>query len=105
MELRAEQLSHPGLEIDPLAAAAEFAAVAEVLGIPPEAVTGTSADPVTALALVALGAASIGDAAMTSVAVADQSAAGAAGQRTVDGYVTTEGHNEQALSRPETIAV
>lgn len=93
------------MQIDPVAAAAEFRAVANVLGIPAQAVTGPGADPVTALALVALGAASIADAAMATVAVADQRAAGAAGQRTVDGYVTTEGQNEQALSRPETVAV
>ena len=98
-------MSHPGLQIEPSAAAAEFAAIAEVLGIPPQAVISASADPATAVALIALGAALIDDATMASVAVADQSAAGAAGHKTVDGYVMTEGQNEQALSRPETIAV
>lgn len=99
-------MSHPGLEIDPVAADAEFAAIANVLGIPPQAVvSGAGADLVTAVAVVALGAASISDAAMSTVAVADQSAAGAAGQKTVGGYVTTEGQNEQTLSRPETVAV
>ena len=97
-------MSHPGLEIDPSAAAAQFAAVADVLGVPAPAVSG-AADPVTSLALVALGAASIADAALATSVAADQSAAGGAGQRTVDGYVTTEGQNEQALSRPETVAV
>lgn len=94
-------MSHPGVQIDPATAAAEFATVADVLGVAPQAVTGPGADPATALALVALGAAAIADATMATAATADQSAAAAAGQRTVGGYVTTEGQNEQALYRPE----
>lgn len=76
-----------------------------MLGVPAQTVSGAGADPATAVALVALGAASIADVAMATTAVADQTAAGAAGQKTVGGYVTTESQNKRAMTRPETIAV
>lgn len=98
-------MSHPGLEIDPGAAAAEFAAVAQVLDIPVGEVVGGGADPATAAAAVALGAACLDDTAKTALTVGDQAAAGSAGQSTVTGYVATEGQNTEALSRPETIEV
>lgn len=97
-------MSHPGVAIDPAAASAEFAAVAAVLGVPTETV-GAGADPATAAALVGLGAAALAHNLLRSIATSDQTGAAAAGERTVSGYVSTEGQNEHALSRTETIAV
>lgn len=97
-------MSHPGVSVDPTAASAEFTAVAAVLGVP-AGIVGAGADPATVAALSLLGGLAIVDASFGSIAVGDQSLAGAAGQRTVGGYVTTESQNKQALTGTETVAV
>jgi len=90
-------VSHPGLEIDPNAAAAEFAGVAQVLGLPVHEV-GSGADPVTLAAFAFAEIAATSDLTSSAAAAADQTAAAGAGARTVTGYETTEAGNEKALA-------